>query len=540
MMESVAKTTTTAPTTAESELPTVAHLVAERAHAMPERVAIRFEDSSSTYRLLDEQANKVCALLADLGVVAGDHIGVMLANGPAAVEVWIGIARFGAVEVPISTALRGDGLIYPLAKCRCRVLITSSTFIQQILAARDRLPLVEHILVVDTSTAELAGDTLSYPDLMRRASATPFISNVKAHDIAIVLFSSGTTGFPKGVVLPHSAGTTLARGVVDVMRYGHDDVLYNAFPLSHVNARFTTVYAAMLADSQAVLHRGFSASNFWTICRNEGVTAFNYMGVMPVLLLNQPDDGQGRVHSVTRAYGSGVVSKIADRFTSRFGIALVETYGSTELGMVTCATLDEGRPKSCGVVSRNYRVEIHDELGTALAPGISGEIVVRPGRPGVMFREYLDDPRATVEATRELWFHTGDRGYFDADGWLFFVDRLKDVIRRRGENISSWEVEHALTAHPAVAEACAVGVDSEINGQEVLAVIVAKGDAADPEALLRHCERHLPYFAVPRYVRFAAALPRTASSRVEKYKIRAEGLTPDTWDREQHGFKLAR
>jgi len=482
----------------------------------------------------------VCAMLADLGVNPREHIGVMLENGPAAIEVWIGIARYGAVEVPISIALRGDGLIYPLAKCRCRTLVTSSKFVTQILAARDRLPLVEQILVVDLAEDQRPSGTLSYPHLMSRAPPTPFVSNVSARDIAVVLFSSGTTGPPKGVVLPHSTGTTLARGVADVMRYGPDDVLYNAFPLSHVNARFTTAYAAMLAGAQAVIHRQFSASNFWTMCRNERVTAFNYMGVIPVLLLNQPASERDRAHSVTRAYGSGVVSDVAERFTSRFGITLVETYGSTELGMVTVATLDEGRSGSCGRASPDYVVEIHDESGERLDPGQSGEIVARPRRPGVMFQEYIDDPPATVQATRELWFHTGDRGYFDADGWLYFVDRLKDVIRRRGENISSWEVEHTLQAHPAVAEACAVGIDSEINGQDVMAVIVSKGKAIDPEALLRHCEQHLPHFAIPRYIRVVTALPRTASSRVEKYKLRSEGLTSDTWDREAHGFKLAR
>jgi crotonobetaine/carnitine-CoA ligase len=323
------------------------------------------------------------------------------------------------------------------------------------------------------------------------------------------------------------------------MSYEPSDVLYNVFPLSHVNARFTTVLPAMLANAKAVVHRRFSASRFWDTCREERVTAFNYMGTMSALLLAQParvDDSQ---HEVQKAYGSGTVGAMRQRFTERFGVSLVETYGSTELGMVTHTGLGYSPEASCGRCVPGYTLEIQDSDGRPLPSGQVGEIAVRPTLPGQMFSRYCDDAEATVEAWRELWFHTGDRGRRDDDGWLYFVDRTKDVIRRRGENISSWEVERAFVAHPAVAEACAVAIPSDVSGEDVLVALVLIS-AATPEELLRFSEQHLPHFAVPRYVRVVEALPKTPSSHVEKYKVKGQGVTVDTWDRERHDYELSR
>ncbi|MCW1432289.1 AMP-binding protein [Novosphingobium sp. JCM 18896] len=514
--------------------PTIAHLVADRARDWPDRVAISFEEQVQTFAELDRSANAVCHLLAKLGVARSEHVAVMLENGAEAVQAWLGIARYGAIEVPLGSALRGDGLVYPLVKCSCRLAIVHASLLDRISHVRDRLPQLETVIVVGDA------GTQGWKARLLEAGHEPYASDVAAEDTAVVLFSSGTTGPPKGVVLPHSAGFWLAHGVREVMGYGHDDVLFNAFPLSHVNARYTTIYPAMLAGARAVLHRRFSASAFWDICRTERITAFNYMGVIPVLLLNQTVTQGDRDHCVTRAYGAGAADKISDQFEERFGVPLVETYGSTELGMVSCTRLGERSPDSCGVASSDYQIEIQDELGWPLPSGGTGEIVVRPTRPGVMFSRYLGDPAATVEALKGLWFHTGDRGRRDSEGKLYFVDRVKDVIRRRGENISSWEVERVLEAHPAISEASAIGVDSHVSGQEVMVVLVGAGEQVAPAELLEHCEKHLPYYAVPRYVRFVDSLPRTASARVEKYRLREAGVTPDTWDREEAGYVLKR
>ncbi|MDF2443981.1 MAG: carnitine-CoA ligase [Subtercola sp.] len=519
---------------------TVADLVRRRARDDPQRVLVTFDEGALTYGELDERADRICWLLRANGIGPGDRVGAMLENGPHAIVMWVALARLGATEVPLNPAFRGESLAYPLTKTGCRVLVTSAAHVDEVVAVRDSVDTLTHVFVAEV----VAGVPLpaGFTDLdaaLSDLSRAEYPSETTSGDVSIVLFSSGTTGPPKGVELSHSANLALASGVVAAMHYTADDVLYNAFPFSHVNARFTTVYAAMLAGARVVLHRRFSASRFWSICAEQGVTAFNYMGVIPVLLLEQAPSDADREHQVAKGYGSGAPGEIADTFESRFGVALVETYGSTELGMASHTRLGERRPGSCGVATAHYEIQIQDGEGRQVGEGSAGEIVVRPRRPGAMFRGYFDDPAATVSAWRELWFHTGDRGYLDKDGWLYFVDRMKDVIRRRGENISSWEVERALESHPSVAEACAVGVASEISGEELLVVLVMREPEA-PESLLRHTERHLPYFAVPRYVRFVNQLPRTASARVEKYKLRAAGITADTWDRDLHGFELRR
>ena len=211
----------------------------------------------------------------------------------------------------------------------------------------------------------------------------------------------------------------------------------------------------------------------------------------------------------------------------------------TETGMVTMNREEAYKPGSCGTILDDCEVEIHDDEDHALPPGEVGEIVARPSQPHIMIEEYVGMPEETLAAFRNLWFHTGDLGTFDEDGYLHFVDRKKDAIRRRGENVSAFEVETVLEDHPAVAEVAVIGVPDDISGEEVLALIVPRS-AIDPVALLDHCQTRLPYYAVPRYVRMVETLPRNTSQRVEKHQLRAEGLTDDTWDREAHGYQLVR
>jgi crotonobetaine/carnitine-CoA ligase len=233
--------------------------------------------------------------------------------------------------------------------------------------------------------------------------------------------------------------------------------------------------------------------------------------------------------------------EIFDDFQRRFGVQLVEVYGSTELGIATMNTVEEFRLGSCGRAAPSYAIEIHDERDDPCPPGVTGEIVARSRQPRAMFDEYVGMPEATVAAFRNQWFHTGDRGRMDDDGYVFYVDRMKDCIRRRGENISSWEVERSITTDDRVAEVAVVGVPSELSEEEVLAAVVVRpGATLTPEQVLDHCQQRLPHFAVPRYVRFVAELPKTPSQRVEKYRLRAEAVTADTWDRAAAGYEVRR
>jgi crotonobetaine/carnitine-CoA ligase len=297
----------------------------------------------------------------------------------------------------------------------------------------------------------------------------------------------------------------------------------------------------MLADAEAVLHTRFSASGFWDICRREGVTAFNYMGALLMMLHKQPPQADDRDNLVRRAYGAPAPASICREFEARFGLKLIEVYGSTELGTVTLNTVEGFRVGSCGRPVPLYEVQIQGEDGRPCPPGVDGEIVARPRQPDVMFKEYYRMPEATVKAFRNLWFHTGDRGRMDQDGYFYYVDRMKDAIRRRGENISSWEVEKVIDRIDGVQESAVFGVPSELSEEEVMTVIVPKpGAALRPEIILDELQERLPRFAVPRYVRFAAALPKNTSERIEKYKLREQGVTADTWDREKAGYEVRR
>jgi carnitine-CoA ligase len=447
----------------------------------------------------------------------------MLDNGREAIEAWFGMTYAGIVEVPINTAFKGDVLAYMLNQAECKAIITRPELVE-------RIETDLTILVV--------GD--SYDEALAAARPEPTGHVASPHDPAAILFTSGTTGPSKGVVLSHNANVRLCRNVSEIMGYERDEVLFTAFPLFHVNAKYTTVLPALYVGGEVVMRRRFSASRFWDICREEGVTAFNFMGALLMMLHKQPPKPGDRDHKVSKAYGAPAPVTIFEEFQERFGVRLVEVYGSTELGTATGNTVHDYKVGSCGVPAPHYEVEIHDEHDNPLPPGTEGEICVRPKEPDVMIQSYYRMPEATLQAFRNLWFHTGDRGRMDEEGRFYFVDRMKDAIRRRGENISSWEVEKSIDAHDAVQEAAVIGVPSELTEEEVLAVVVLKpGRELTPEALLDHCQQRMAHFAVPRFVRFADALPKNHSQRIEKYRLREVSLA-GAWDRDAHGYVVRR
>jgi len=501
-------------------LPAIVHA---RAQQEPDRPLVRFEDDVLTGAQLHENALKVAQALTALGLKPGDKAALMLDNGREAIEAWFGMTYAGIVEVPINTAFKGDLLTYMLTQAECRAIITKPEFVE-------RIEVDIQVLVVGES----------YDEALANAPATPTGHTPHPNDPSVILFTSGTTGPSKGVVLSHNANFRLCRNVCEIMAYERDEVLFTAFPLFHVNAKYTTVLPALYVGGEVVMRPRFSASRFWDICRVEGVTAFNFMGALLMMLHKQPPKPQDRDHKVAKAYGAPAPVTIFDAFQERFGVRLVEVYGSTELGTATGNTVHESKVGSCGVPAPHYEVEIHDEHDNLVPPGTEGEICVRPKEPDVMIQEYYRMPEATLKAFRNLWFHTGDRGRMDEDGRFYFVDRMKDAIRRRGENISSWEVEKSIDAHEAVQEAAVIGVPSELTEEEVLAVVVLKpGRALTPQALLDHCQDRMAHFAVPRYVRFADELPKNQSQRIEKFRLRELGVT-GAWDRTQHGYEVRR
>lgn len=516
------------------------------------------EDDTADVADLDDAARAVAAGLLAHGLAAGDRVAVLAPACLDAVRAWFGIARAGLVEVPLNPASGTTALGWCLRRSRARAVVCDPALVGHLAEALERAAdeqsdepvgpatyAVEIVLVLgaDPVPADLrlppGLSVQRFDDL--RATGSGEVGELPAvdpRDPAVILYTSGTTGPPKGVLLSHRANVNLARHTAGLMGYTPEDRLYSVFPLYHSNARYCSVMAGLEAGARVLLHRRFSASGFWRTCADEGVTAFNYQGAMISILHKQPPGPADRDHRVRAAFGAPCPAEIFEDVEERFGIRLTEIYGSTEVSLVCEMPPEQRRIGTAGRESPIYHVQVVDEHGRRQPVGVVGEIVARPKEAGWMFDGYDGDAAATAGAWRDLWFHTGDRGVLDQDGFLTFVDRVKDTVRRRGENVSTWEVERVLADHPSVAQVAAFGVPSQLSEEDVMVAVVPAGDPADPRAvdaelLLEHCRGRLTSFAVPRYVRFVDRLPLTPSQRVEKYRLREQGVTDDTYDAER-------
>jgi crotonobetaine/carnitine-CoA ligase len=453
------------------------------------------------------------------------------------------MARAGIIDVPVNLANKGDFLKYIINNSDARAIIIDSELVDRLKFIENDLPKLEKVIVWSRSPAdlpELKFETLKYIDLIA-APPESIKAGVRASDPQMIIYTSGTTGPAKGVMESHSCLYQGNLEFIRAIRLTPEDTLFTCLPLFHANARVLCVYPALILGTKAVIYERFSASRFWDWIRRAGATSFNSLGAMASFIYNQPrrDNDADNPVRVCAAFPMPVA--IYEDFEKRFNLKVVEGYGLTEVGNPTYNPYDAPRPGSCGKETPNYEVRIVDENDFPVPPGTAGEIVARGRTPWAMSLGYYNMPEKTVELTRNHYYHTGDGGYLDEDGYLFFVDRIKDYIRRRGENISSFEVERSVNDHPSVSESAAVAVKSEVSEDEVKIVVVLKeGETLTPEALLDFCQTHMPYFAVPRYVEFVGSLPKTPTDRVRKNVLRDAGITAGTWDREQAGYKVSR
>jgi crotonobetaine/carnitine-CoA ligase len=478
------------------------------------------------------ESSRLASVLAELGIGAQDTVATLLGNGPEILANWFATAKLGAIEVPLNPVFRGASLEYLLNHCEAKVLLVDGARLEALAHLGDRLTHLQTLIVVGAPQAEIPWTVLPYADAV--AAAEPLERpDVDPGELLAVLYTSGTTGHPKGVIESHRCAMHWGVNYAEHMQLGPEDTNYLFPPLFHTMSQFMGVVPALLTGGRVAVREGFSASRFWHHCREDRVTLFNFTGGVLSFLWKQPERPDDADNPVTRALGVPIPDDLYPGFESRFGVTLLPCFGTSESNVVSFSRPGAVRRGSSGRPIDAFEVRIVDDDGAEVARGERGEIVTRPRHPDSMMRGYYRRPEATVTAFRDLWYHTGDLGYRDEDGYLFFVDRKKDAIRRRGENISSFEIERVIDRLPEVLESAAVGVPSEHGEEEVkLVVVLQPGAELDAAAVWAYCEVEMAPFMVPRFIEFRDALPRTQTERVRKFELREAGVHAGVLDRE--------
>jgi crotonobetaine/carnitine-CoA ligase len=523
---------------------TVAYALEEKARTMGDKIVLLHGDTKATYKEVNENANRIANSFLKLGVKKGDKVCLIMGNSMEFVYVRFALAKIGAVMVPVNTALKGNLLKYQIDSSDSSMIVVDSDLIDRVLFIQGELKKVKTIAIVPDYPESTPGFSTAFTvkrfiELYDGSPDKP-ACDVHFYDPIAILYTSGTTGPSKGAVLSHAHYYSVAHQESHYMRYDENSVVYSCLPLFHANAS-TALQGTILSEGTFAMGKRFSLTTFWDEIKSYQATHTNILGSIFQLLWREPRK-EDDANNPLKVMNSALWRPEFDEFEKRFGLKLITMFGMTETGIVIASPFEEKiRERSCGKTLGAYDVRIFDDNDIELGARVTGEIVVRGREAYSQMDGYYNMPEATLKAFKNLWFHTGDFGYRDEDGYFYFVDRKKDALRRRGENISSFEVEQVVDSHPKVLECAVFAVSSELGEDEVkAAVVLKKGEKMTPEELVSFCNERMAYFAVPRYVEFRDHLPKTPTARVEKYKLREEGVTLGTWDREKAGYKLKR
>ncbi len=486
---------------------------------------------SLTYGQALADAQKVAGLFATMGVTPGQRVAIFLPNSLDFVRLWLGLGLLGAIAVPINNALTGDFLAHQLRAAHPVAIVCHHEWQATIDEVSASVSPELRLLVSGGAEASF--------DAWR--GATPYDGPHPGYqEIACIMYTSGTTGPSKGTLMPHAHCYLFARGMMEATRLTEKDTFYVTMPLFHANGLLMQVYGTLLAGGRAVLRERFSASGWIRDIREHGCTVTNLIGVMSHALTQQAPAPGDREHGLRLICSAPNPPPHEAAFRERFGVrAVIGGFGMTEVNIPIYGRIEESRPGTCGfVLERYFEIAVVDpETDQVMPRGEIGELVVRPKIPFAFMAGYDGLPDKTVETWRNFWFHTGDAATMDEGGCVTFRDRIKDCIRRRGENISSFEVEAALGKLPGVAEVAAFAVPAgggEGTEDEVMLAIVAHpGATLDPAEIAAKADAVLPAFASPRFVEIVTSLPKTPTERVQKNKLRQRGVTAATWDRKR-------
>jgi crotonobetaine/carnitine-CoA ligase len=527
---------------------TLVDLVRRQAECYGEREFLRFDDGSVTsFADLEQQSTRIAHALAARGLGRGDRLLGLLLNGPALLPLLLGANKLGAVFVSVNTELKGAFLEHQVRNSAPRIIVID----RELAAAFTGIDLsgVGSVILVGEGDHPLDGlggvATIPFADLLKPRPTEGSLVEPSARDISTVIYTSGTTGPSKGVLMPHAHVVLMGYGLARRLQVTENDVYYVCMPMFHSNALFMQVVGSLMAGARAFVVRRFSPSRWLDDVRKSGATFTNGLGVMPEFIFRQPPTPNDRDHKLRAMMAVPIAAEWGRAFEERFGVPLVQGYGMTEINIVAYGVPGDPLEPGCAgaILDDFFEVRIVDADDRTITDGRVGEIVVRPKEPWCFMAGYQRMPEKTVEAWQNLWFHTGDAGRFDARGRLFFVDRIKDCIRRRGENISSFEIEQVIAAHPMVAESAVVAVKATDQGgeDEIKACVVLKaGQPLAPEALLDFCQERMPRFAIPRFLEFVEALPKTATGKLQKEALRRGGGGGEVWDREAAGYVVRR
>ncbi len=526
---------------------TVLDALAGRLATDPEGPYLDFEGIELTAAAVDEASNRLAHALRSLGIERGDRIATLLENSPEQVVSFFAAVKLGAIQVPINTAYKGDFLRHVLADSGAKVFVVQGDIASRVNVVAGDLPELGAVVVAgppdEVVTTPVVRD---WAELMEESSSEPVKDvTVTPADLACFIYTAGTTGPSKGCMLSHNYVVSLADQIARLWGRRSDDVVLTPLPLFHFNAISVCVVGTLVVGGRASIARRFSVSRFWPEVKRTGATMLSMLGSLAILVANAPDDHPDQAGHNLRLCAAAPMPPDTDRiWRERFGCATFSGgYGLTEASLI--GSLPAGETNKPGAMGRRNLVEFDvilvDDDDNEVPVGEVGEILCRPKGPNLMFAGYWRRPEETLAVFRNLWFHTGDLGRLDADDFLFFVDRKKDYLRRRGENISSFELERTFVAHDAVKDVAVHAVPSPQGEDDVkVTAVLQEGAQLSEEELCRWAVERVPYFALPRYIEFRDDLPRNPVGRVLKYQLRDEGVTGSTWDREAASFEFER
>ncbi len=515
------------------ELPVSIHGVLEhQAEAIGDKTFLFFEDRVISYSEINRLTNRAANGLRALGVNDGVGVAIMMPNSPEWFSAYCATQKLGSYAVPINTGLKGEGLRYILDHSDSSILIVHPDYAESIRAMAPSLAKLETIIINDNETGPdwlPPEGWMRLGDLMDASEENPG-GEIDPEWISALMYTSGTTGPPKGVVSRYKGSPVSAARLLGAF-VQEGEVLYTCLPLFHANALFLSLVRSLVLGIPVALSRRFSASRFWDEIRRYGVTSFNALGAMIPILMKQPERDNDADNKVRLVFSAACPASVWAEFEQRFGVHIVEAYAAVDGGGYMVLNVGNCPKGSFGKPSTPVRIV--DDDGLDVPSGQPGELLFEVDDLKRRKVEYFNNEAAGEERIRDGWFYTGDLVTADEAGNLYFVDRKTDSLRRRGENISSWEVEREINTHPAVLESAVFGVPSEFGEDEVMAAVVLQpGQTLDGPELISHCEEHMAEFMLPRFVALRDSLPKTATHRVQKAVLKKEGVGPHTWDRE--------